>query len=829
MTCTFFTALHYKPSNKNAHKGANHFSAPVLSTVPSILFKGMKSQEMPRNFGNADLHNSTFTEGHQLEDDTASQKPSLHENPALDRETDAWSTSRLDLGMSKEPQDQKETIVTHTMYTKVPVLSSTRVPHKPPVTLTEAKELEKTFNPLSNSTTQNQTSLTFKNSTIERTWTKVNIQAAKPNALHGLKNNTPPNLFTSRVLNHAVSTRLPFLNSREPVKLTDISSVKVKMHINPFNRSEQKGAIKDLLGGQFMTQNPQFQTSSNKSIFLNNTSPIRPLIETLSALSSSTLFMPIFKSPTLPKELTLPSKFPTLQYKGNRQQVPLLQPFSEKLEPQLDHSVPVSTIKPLLFQTKVPLSTFTLLQSVTSYPNPLVQKNPIQTEGQNQISQTPTSGTPHMSPWSQALIQKNKPKTQTPQWKQIQMPITRLTSASRSAQKLTLGKGFTQRVSPTMSETISSTHASMPSASPSILGSSQQLSAAVPVSSLAFPRSTSLAKSKVQNLSSSTSKAHTVARLPNLPTPSPISTPPYITPSPLPVAASSTLPPLSLSRSPAHVLSISVSSSSLPPKLSSSVTSSYASPFSSFTIPQSIFSIDSASPSSSFSSSSIPNSTSSSSISSQNSASSYLASSPSPNSYKTTSRHPRPSPHNHHLTSTLATLTPQPPTKTFLIHVTSLEPDPEPNVPTPGILHSPPKVHPNFDQNLKANLDNKVKPNPTQIDNNLKDPSSTPVIPVMEGKYPDIIPRNSTWVLGMLLGCSACLGMIVVVGLRYMCHQVCSKRTEVTLNDREREYGRGERGLIHVQECGDLVRVRRIRDNSFVLLAEYDILASAGD
>lgn len=81
----------------------------------------------------------------------------------------------------------------------------------------------------------------------------------------------------------------------------------------------------------------------------------------------------------------------------------------------------------------------------------------------------------------------------------------------------------------------------------------------------------------------------------------------------------------------------------------------------------------------------------------------------------------------------------------------------------------------------------------------------------------------------MLLGCSAGLGMVLVVVVRYMYRQACGKRTEVTLNDREREYGRGERGLIQVQECGDLVRVRRIRENSFVLLAEYDILTSPGD
>lgn len=81
----------------------------------------------------------------------------------------------------------------------------------------------------------------------------------------------------------------------------------------------------------------------------------------------------------------------------------------------------------------------------------------------------------------------------------------------------------------------------------------------------------------------------------------------------------------------------------------------------------------------------------------------------------------------------------------------------------------------------------------------------------------------------MLLGCSAGLGMVLVVWMRCMYRQACGKQTQMTLNDREREYGRGERGLIHVQECGDLVRVRRIRENSFVLLAEYDILSSPGD
>lgn len=81
----------------------------------------------------------------------------------------------------------------------------------------------------------------------------------------------------------------------------------------------------------------------------------------------------------------------------------------------------------------------------------------------------------------------------------------------------------------------------------------------------------------------------------------------------------------------------------------------------------------------------------------------------------------------------------------------------------------------------------------------------------------------------MLLGCSVGLGTVLVVLVRYTCRQACGKQTQLTLNDRETEYGRGERGLLHLPEGGDLVRVRRIRENSFVLLAEYDVLASPGN
>ncbi|XP_014860768.1 PREDICTED: mucin-5AC-like [Poecilia mexicana] len=141
------------------------------------------------------------------------------------------------------------------------------------------------------------------------------------------------------------------------------------------------------------------------------------------------------------------------------------------------------------------------------------------------------------------------------------------------------------------------------------------------------------------------------------------------------------------------------------------------------------------------------------------------------------------------------------------------------------VVHPNPKPYPN----LRPNHDQEINPNIQNTDTKPKHPSDPADAPDKEGKYPDIVPRHSAWELGMLLGCSAGLGMVLVVGLRYVYRQACGRRTEVTLNDREREYGRGEQGLVHLQECGDLVRVRKIRENSFVLLAEYDILASTSN
>ncbi|XP_063324777.1 reelin domain-containing protein 1-like [Pelmatolapia mariae] len=156
-------------------------------------------------------------------------------------------------------------------------------------------------------------------------------------------------------------------------------------------------------------------------------------------------------------------------------------------------------------------------------------------------------------------------------------------------------------------------------------------------------------------------------------------------------------------------------------------------------------------------------------------------------------------------------------------HTASSDPDPSIHPPTPRTdIYPNPKPHPNIEENLGHELKPKL-PN-----SDAKHPSSPPATPDKEGKYPDI-RRHSAWELGMLLGSSAGLGMVLVVGIRYLYRQACGKRTAVTLNDREREYGRGEIGLIHVQECGDLVRVRKIRENSLVLLAEYDVLSPPGE
>ncbi|XP_038647869.1 reelin domain-containing protein 1-like [Scyliorhinus canicula] len=73
--------------------------------------------------------------------------------------------------------------------------------------------------------------------------------------------------------------------------------------------------------------------------------------------------------------------------------------------------------------------------------------------------------------------------------------------------------------------------------------------------------------------------------------------------------------------------------------------------------------------------------------------------------------------------------------------------------------------------------------------------------------------------LGILLGCSAALGMALAVGLRHLLSQHCRKHTEVSFRD-------PDSSIISVGESGELVHVRKIRENSFVLVqAEYNVIA----
>ncbi|XDV46537.1 hypothetical protein PO909_014419 [Leuciscus waleckii] len=99
-------------------------------------------------------------------------------------------------------------------------------------------------------------------------------------------------------------------------------------------------------------------------------------------------------------------------------------------------------------------------------------------------------------------------------------------------------------------------------------------------------------------------------------------------------------------------------------------------------------------------------------------------------------------------------------------------------------------------------------------------------VPERGNETPEHVPGKSTSELGLLLGLSGALGMAVAVGLRYLQRKHCRKRTAVSLND----YNHEDRGIIHVQECGDLVQVRKIRQNSFLVLqAEYNLITPSGN
>ncbi|XP_054846673.1 reelin domain-containing protein 1 isoform X2 [Eublepharis macularius] len=76
--------------------------------------------------------------------------------------------------------------------------------------------------------------------------------------------------------------------------------------------------------------------------------------------------------------------------------------------------------------------------------------------------------------------------------------------------------------------------------------------------------------------------------------------------------------------------------------------------------------------------------------------------------------------------------------------------------------------------------------------------------------------------LGVLLGCSAVLGMVLTVGLRCIHSQYCHKRTEVSFSE-------PENNVIALRESGEMMHFRKIRENSFVLVqAEYNWISPSG-
>uniref|UniRef100_A0A8D2J5V7 Reeler domain containing 1 n=1 Tax=Varanus komodoensis TaxID=61221 RepID=A0A8D2J5V7_VARKO len=75
---------------------------------------------------------------------------------------------------------------------------------------------------------------------------------------------------------------------------------------------------------------------------------------------------------------------------------------------------------------------------------------------------------------------------------------------------------------------------------------------------------------------------------------------------------------------------------------------------------------------------------------------------------------------------------------------------------------------------------------------------------------------------GVLLGCSVVLGMVVAIGLRCIHSQYCHRRTEVSFSE-------PDNNVIALQDSGEMMHFRKIRENSFVLVqAEYNWISPPG-
>ncbi|XP_041841113.1 mucin-5AC-like [Melanotaenia boesemani] len=521
----------------------------------------------------------------------------------------------------------------------------------------------------------------------------------------------------------------------------------------------------------------------------------KPVLKSHSNYSEGAIFSQSSPKPqTSPAMPVLPPNTPTLS-----KSFPTLFLTQAKLQSINKSSGPKSTTKQTnLSQTATSLNSIAQSQSLSSFHRSVTETTQAQDEALTQSSVTPRLVNAHFF-------------------------------TSRFDPVFTLGKDLKSQSS---IKTASADFGIVPSASPSPsfstfpgFESSSPSTDSYPTASMIHPsvepplhpfaastlvhpsvRSTLLTHSSSPSLKS---QLKTAPALSAVPSPSPIPTPHQLSSaqpssaSHLPFFFTSTAIPSSNTSSypsPASLFS-SASVSTLPPFNSSQcITNATSSSATSFNMVPAI------------TSSSLATSTSAPSFFSPTSTSSFFKEGSS-SSFTSSDLRPSPVPHHSLHTSPTSSL------PSVLSHKITVG---HPNFNPPKqrtVVHPNPKPHPN----LRLNHGPDFKPKILSVK-----PSKPAETPNKEGKYPEIIPRHSSWELGMLLGCSAGLGMVLVIGVRYVYRQACGRRTEVTLNDREREYERGDRALIQVQECGDLVRVRKIRENSFVLLTEYDVVASPG-
>lgn len=70
--------------------------------------------------------------------------------------------------------------------------------------------------------------------------------------------------------------------------------------------------------------------------------------------------------------------------------------------------------------------------------------------------------------------------------------------------------------------------------------------------------------------------------------------------------------------------------------------------------------------------------------------------------------------------------------------------------------------------------------------------------------------------LGILLVCTAALGLVLAAAVRCVCAQHCHKRSEVSFSE-------PDPNVIAIRENGEVMHFRKIRENSFVLVqAQYN-------